>query len=238
MYNPVYIFDVDGTLTPSRQPIDPEFKRVFLRFCKNYKVWLISGSDYKKTEEQLGTDICMSVEVVYSCSGNATYKKGNLLDYIDNSIPKEIISWCDKKVKETQFPIKRPPHIEHRFGGINFSILGRSGDLQDREIYKWWDDAVLDRKKLIEEFTILFPSWEICIGGETGVDITPIGRGKEQIAKFIPVGSVFYGDATFVGGNDYKLAQEIKKLSGTVVTVNSWTEVQPLIESLNKLKLA
>ena len=29
-----YIFDVDGTLTPSRGTIDPEFKKFFLKFAK------------------------------------------------------------------------------------------------------------------------------------------------------------------------------------------------------------
>ena len=32
MIKPVYIFDVDGTLTLSRTLIDPEFKEFFLKF--------------------------------------------------------------------------------------------------------------------------------------------------------------------------------------------------------------
>ena len=61
-----FIFDVDGTLTPSRQTIDPEFKKFFLRFIKDNKVFLVTGSDYPKTVEQLGADITENVVTVYT----------------------------------------------------------------------------------------------------------------------------------------------------------------------------
>ena len=44
----IYIFDIDGTLTPSRNPIDKEFKKQFINFCKYNKVWLVTGSDKDK----------------------------------------------------------------------------------------------------------------------------------------------------------------------------------------------
>ena len=66
-----FIFDVDGTLTPSRQTINPEFKEFFKTFIASNKVWLVTGSDYPKTLEQLGADICEGVVTVYNCSGNA-----------------------------------------------------------------------------------------------------------------------------------------------------------------------
>ena len=47
----IYIFDVDGTLTQSRNVIDPKFKTFFQAFIKKNRVWLISGSDKDKTIE-------------------------------------------------------------------------------------------------------------------------------------------------------------------------------------------
>ena len=52
-----YAFDVDGTLTPSRGIIDKGFEKYFLEFCKNNKVFLITGSDHEKTIEQVGIEI-------------------------------------------------------------------------------------------------------------------------------------------------------------------------------------
>ena len=65
-----FIFDVDGTLTPSRSKIDPQFEAWFWGFVQREKVWLVTGSDYSKTEEQLGSEICVSVCSVYNCQGN------------------------------------------------------------------------------------------------------------------------------------------------------------------------
>ena len=44
-----YIFDIDGTLTPSRLPIDPEFEKFFLEWMKDKKVYFVTGSDKDKT---------------------------------------------------------------------------------------------------------------------------------------------------------------------------------------------
>ena len=46
-----YIFDVDGTLTPSRGTIDPNFAKEFLQFANTHRVFLVTGSDKPKTVE-------------------------------------------------------------------------------------------------------------------------------------------------------------------------------------------
>ncbi len=45
----LFIFDVDGTLTPSRQKMDMEFQKYFMDFCEDNFVYLITGSDRKDT---------------------------------------------------------------------------------------------------------------------------------------------------------------------------------------------
>ena len=71
-----YIFDVDGTLTPSRQKINSEFELFFKDFINKNNVWLITGSDYPKTVEQVGKEICEKVKAVYNCAGNNIWKNG------------------------------------------------------------------------------------------------------------------------------------------------------------------
>ena len=69
-----YIFDVDGTLTPSRQKIDFKFSEFFKEFCENNDVYLVTGSDRSKTMEQIGEDIYNACKKVYQCSGNQVYE--------------------------------------------------------------------------------------------------------------------------------------------------------------------
>ena len=49
-----FIFDVDGTLTDSRQQIDLSFEAYMIKFCCKYDVYLVTGSDRAKTIEQVG----------------------------------------------------------------------------------------------------------------------------------------------------------------------------------------
>ena len=51
--NKIYIFDVDGTLTPSRQKMTEEFKNFFLSWSEKNFFFLVSGSDLPKLQEQI-----------------------------------------------------------------------------------------------------------------------------------------------------------------------------------------
>ena len=69
-----FIFDVDGTLTPSRREIDSEFAVFFTDFCAKKDVYLVTGSDKEKTLEQVGEQIYSLAKRVYNCSGNDAYE--------------------------------------------------------------------------------------------------------------------------------------------------------------------
>ncbi len=61
-----FVFDVDGTLTPSRGKIDLEFGKWFLEFCNDNPVYLVTGSDKPKTAEQVGEQIYNAAVSVYN----------------------------------------------------------------------------------------------------------------------------------------------------------------------------
>ena len=61
-----FIFDVDGTLTPSRGIIDLEFKAFFNTFCLMNDVYLVTGSDKPKTVEQISEILTTYVSVFIS----------------------------------------------------------------------------------------------------------------------------------------------------------------------------
>ena len=63
-----FIFDIDGTLTPSRDKIDTNFHAWFLDFQKAYDTYLVTGSDRSKTIEQVGEQVYNSAKRVYNLS--------------------------------------------------------------------------------------------------------------------------------------------------------------------------
>ena len=68
--NTNFLFDIDGTLTPSRSVIDKDFKIFFLKWMENKSVYLVTGSDKEKTIEQIGTEIWSKVKKSYQSCGN------------------------------------------------------------------------------------------------------------------------------------------------------------------------
>ena len=228
-----YIFDVDGTLTPSRQSIVPVFAEFFLEFCKTHAVSLVSGSDFEKTQEQLGDEICNKVRYIFSCSGNDIRDRVNHVRQI-NTIPYifPLRLRLLELLSASKFPIRTGNHIENRPGSVNFSIVGRNASLADRAKYIEFDKANDERKRLVQLLNEEFPELEASIGGETGIDIVAKGYNKAQIVRMFhkDTNLVFFGDSTAEGGNDYPLAKVIadKKL-GIVNPVSSWEDTYRLL---------
>ena len=57
----IYLFDVDGTLTPPRQKMTEDFYQFFDRWVCDKVVYLVSGSDYKKIQEQVPENILKKI---------------------------------------------------------------------------------------------------------------------------------------------------------------------------------
>ena len=49
----IFMFDIDGTLTPSRLMMTEKFTKFFDKWSNKNKYYLVTGSDLDKTKEQL-----------------------------------------------------------------------------------------------------------------------------------------------------------------------------------------
>ena len=85
-----FIFDVDGTLTPSRQMINLEFLFFFTDFVQKKKVYLVTGSDRKKTLDQITPGIYNQCRRVYNCSGSDVYEGDKNVYRSDWELPKDV----------------------------------------------------------------------------------------------------------------------------------------------------
>ena len=229
-----FIFDVDGTLTPSRKKIEHEFWAPFLIFCRHHDVYLVTGSDRQKTLEQLGLDICYTAKRVYNCSGCDVYEKDKNV-YRDTWKPSdEVRQFLQDELDYSQFRIRTDPHIEERPGCINFSILGRGANWTEREVYKEWDKDEHERVSIARRFNERFPDLYATVGGQTGLDIAPLGRDKSQILRDFNEDDElhFFGDRMEEGGNDYSLAKAVKKMGGYPHHVSDWKDTRTKLVEL------
>jgi len=222
-----FIFDVDGTLTPSRKQMDIGFSAEFLIFCCKFDTYLVTGSDRAKTIEQVGLDIYNRCKRVFNCSGSDIYDGHNSV-YRSNWKPSdELISFLNDELDYSNFPIRTGNHIEHRPGGINFSILGRGEDsMKYRKEYVKWDINTTERILMADRIKSEFPYLNIQIGGETGLDMSDSDK-SQILTDFNPEDEIhFFGDMMLEGQNDYPLAKALKDMGGYPHHVKNWEDTR------------
>ena len=229
---------MDGTLTPSRQVINPGFKKFFKDFIQGNKVWLVTGSDYPKTLEQLGADICESVVTVYNCSGNDVWHKGKRVNSKPFEAPKELYDLMNGWLQSSGFPLRTGNHIEERMGTINFSVVGRNCTLAERKLYVQHDIENRERESIAFQINSEFPNITAAVGGETGIDIYRKGGDKSQILEDFNKNDTiyFFGDKIVPGGNDWPLAKQLNK--NRCYNVKNWRDTMERLQYFQEAKIA
>lgn len=230
----LYVFDVDGTLTPSRQKMDESFKTQFKEFFKNKEYALVSGSDYEKIEYQVGKDIIDDASIFFPCSGNNVWIK-SLEVYKSSWIPEqELLLALEEELNTSSWTEKTGKHIEMRVGLINFSIVGRNCSTDIRSKYNQWDSKSGERSSIQNRLKQKFPHLTFEIGGEISIDIYPNGCDKSQILKYLKDYTIyFFGDGISPGKNDWTLAQSLYGKS-KYTSVNNWYDTKIVLDTLTE----
>lgn len=229
-----FIFDVDGTLTPSRGVIDTNFAIFFQHFCINNPVYIVTGSDRPKTIEQIGSSIYNLCKRVYQCSGNDVWEQNKLIRSEKIKIPKEMFDVFIDHLKTSKFPIRTGNNIDIRPGLVNFSIIGRQCTKEERMQYVLWDKETGERSKIAENLRLIFPDYDIQVAGETGIDIMEKGKDKSQIIKDFNLTDelYFFGDKMEPDGNDYTLSLRVAQSGGNVHQVKGWEHTWEILKKL------
>lgn len=201
-----FVFDVDGTLTDSRKPIDKKFKDFMLDFTRMHTCYICTGSDRQKTIEQIGEDLTNQFTLAFHCSGNLIYK--NSIEIYKNlwALTTAEMEFLQQALDNTYYKEKTGNHIEERLGTVNFSIVGRNASHEQRQRYVKWDNETQARSIIAEQFNNLFEESQAVVGGEISIDIFKKGCDKSQIKKYIEGETIYFGDRCYPGGNDYSIS--------------------------------
>jgi phosphomannomutase len=231
-----FIFDVDGTLTPSRGKMDKSFITFFFDFCRNNDVYLVTGSDKAKTIEQIGEEIYNRCKRVYQCNGNDIWQSDNNIQTNEWTLPNLARTFLISCEYESPFTQRTGNHIEERPGMVNFSVVGRNANLEERAAYVAYDTKENERNTIADAFNMMFPDLSAKVGGETGIDISPRGADKSQILRDFKEDDTlwFFGDAIYEGGNDYPLAKLIKNHR----KVNGWSQTKEYLQIFQEQNIA
>jgi len=229
------LFDMDGTLTDARQPISQDVLDVMSNISNSLKLYLVTGSDMSKIEEQIGTENLLSLfRRVYACNGTRVWNcdldmddetrpaepelihKVSLTDFYSESDLNHIINTLLGIAASTHTKIKTGTFIEWRDSQINFSVVGRNCTPEQREDYVKWDKKSNERNKIIKQLREKFSGWGLSfrLGGQISIDITREGWDKTYAFKNMkesPDQCVFFGDKICKDGNDFDIAMKCAK---------------------------
>ena len=237
MIDDVYLFDVDGTITDSRTRMDAEFQDVFVNFCKENDVYLITGSDRQKTFEQVGPTVYGLVKGIWQCNGNEYWEGNRSIRKKDFKLEYDTQHWLTNIADKSNYPGKKAgDHIERRTGMVNFSVVGRAATDQQRKDYFEWDCMVKERADIADQINRKFKDLHASVGGEISIDIAPRGNNKSQAADDLKgkyKNIHFFGDRMEYGGNDYPLALviDLGKL-GKTYRVNNYKDTLEILKTL------
>jgi phosphomannomutase len=215
----IVAFDIDDTLTESKQPLDKEMADLLNELLKIKKVAIISGAAF----EQINTQIIghlpsspLELSALYLLPTNGatlyTFDDGWKQVYSHELTLEEkqkVLNAFEVAFEETR--LEQPEHIygtliEDRGAQITYSGLGSTAPIEEKQK---WDPDHNKRNALRGVLVRELPEFSISMGGSTSIDITRKGvdkaYGLAELMKYLhisPEEMLYVGDAFFPGGND------------------------------------
>lgn len=247
----LYAFDVDGTLTESRQKISYENGAALIKLLFNSKVAIITGGSFERIKEQIldplekiaqKTDCDLRLEnlILLPTNGGGLFmydkhwkeKTSHKLKISDKNKITEAIQKIDRADPELANNTPYGDEIQDRGSEITYSALGDKAPL---DLKKNWDPDFKKRLKIQAELKDRLPNFEVKIGGTTSIDITPKGMDKafaiKQAMQEFDLNKndiLFFGDAVYPNGNDFPVAQ----LGVQTIRVSSTSETGKIIQNI------
>ncbi len=193
----VLVFDLDGTLTPSKTEIDGRMVAVLTRALDTYQVCIISGGAYRRFEEQLLLSswlidnhaarlylmpTCGTQCFQYNASAKSWQR--TYADVLLAAEKERIVEALTQAIRHFGFDqeVLYGERIEDRETQVTYSALGQDvvkalGN-EGLRLKSTWDPDD-QKKRLIRDFAArLLPGYEVRISSPTSIDVTKPGMDK------------------------------------------------------------
>lgn len=214
------VFDLDGTLAKSKQPISSSVALLLTKLLKQKRVAVISGGGFSRCKSQI-------INPLRRFAGEAELRNLFLFPTTAMALYRYRNGW--KEVYQKKFSLserkmiraafytvldKEKYHPRRRYGAlvedrgteITFSAIGQRAPLGEK---KKWNKNKDIRPKLLKALKKLLHGYDAHIAGLTSIDVTKRGIDKafgiRQAKKYARVRRedvLFVGDAFYRGGND------------------------------------
>lgn len=239
------VFDLDGTLAPSKSSMPQTIAREFEKLLSRFEVAIMSGGQLSQFQTQILSTIRLrkdsqTLHFLPTC-GTQHYlvdRRGQIrqlyLHKLKESDRTEAKRTLETVAKELGYWETNPwgEIIEDRQTQITFSALGQKAPLEAK---RNWDPGGEKKRKLVARTQPRLPRLSVRAGGSTSVDVTAKGIDKAYGMRalltqtgFSPAQVIFIGDRFNPEGNDYPVVS-------TGVACQAVTDWQDTLNLMQKL---
>ena len=249
------VFDIDGTLTLTKSPMDEEMADLIARLLIVKKVAIIGGAKFSLFKGQIKPlhvpEQLFKKLFLFPTTATSFYRYRSgwknvyafQLSKTERQKTKKAFSQVLKEIGYKQPQKIYGKVIEDRGSQITFSAMGQDvvailGEKRGVALKTKWVQENHDLKMKIAKLVgRLLPELEVRAAGFTSIDVTKKGidkaYGLEQIKKYLKVDikdMLFIGDAIFPGGNDYAVV----RTGIDYIPVTGPTETKKIIRDILK----
>ncbi len=221
------VFDLDGTLAPTKSPLEPDMSRALAALLSEKKVAVIGGGTYRQFRRQFVSNLdcprgLLKDLFLFPTTATSFYRYDhgwkNVYARTLSKTQKQKIRTAVKEVfmEMNYVPPKRTygKTLEDRGSQMSYSFLGQDvvAKLGKKGVHlkeEWTRKNTPLKLRIAAMLQKKLPDLEVRAAGFTTIDITKKGidkaYGVRQIEKYLhmPIGQmVFVGDALYPGGND------------------------------------
>lgn len=240
------IFDLDGTLAESKQPLTREMAVLVEKLLVVTRVAVISGGALEQFLKQVVGQLSRAANLanlyILPTSGAALYefRDGGWDKVYEERLSEKEASTIESAMKAAAaetgiIDFSEPSYgerIENRGGQVTMSALGQQAPIVEK---KAWDPTHEKRHALQKNIAERLPEFSVGIGGATTIDVTKRGIDKaygiRKLCERLGVSepdALYVGDELEAGGND----EAVYKTNVPTHAVANPAETAQLIESL------
>jgi phosphomannomutase len=227
------VFDLDGTLAPTKAQMDGEMATLVKRLLMQKKVAIIGGGKLQLFKHQFLSKLKVPAELLkhlflFPTTGTTFLRyhgrslKTVYAHKLTKTQVKKIMSAFQKVLKEINYLHPKKTYgkvIENRGSQVTWSALGQDvvkvlGKKGITLKNQWRDKNTPVKMKIAKHLKKYLPDLEVHAAGHTSIDVTQKGidkaYGLRQMASHLNVkikDMLFVGDAIFPGGNDYAVVK-------------------------------
>ncbi len=236
--NEVLVFDVDGTLTPPRSPMDEPMARALRRLISARQVFSSPAATAPSSRRRRHATFSKSLPACSAALGNEIWRGRGSSWKCGIFFRRNSIALAAELLEGSAYPVRTGRHIEERTGSLNISVVGRNANLLQRRDYQFVTTASAhERDRLIAAIEAHFPNTSaIAAARSRSTSRRAAGTrpaSSRRCAPARPGATVhFFGDTISEGGNDLPLAQALiaDGPQHVVNCVKDWRETLAIIE--------